>query len=503
MTHKLLVMIKIKPNMQRTNVSICGIALLSLLITGCGSSSDGGGISGTGDQAAITGNSDSDPGSTNGDTGDGSTGGNTDATTTGGTDTGDDTGNVDTGNGDTGTNNTNSGTDTGTTNPDADNSDTNTGNTGTDSNTTSTGTTNTGNSVSGGAAGLLTTATPQFSWTAVDGADAYQLVITEAEGNEITYNASTSVCAGTNCSTTPKAAFHNNSINWRVDALSGNNVLQSPASGSYSTPRSFELTPETSNPSVCTIWPSVSYDDIIVLNNIWNAGQVNSTNWTQSIGATESDTNGPIATWYYDWLGETDGDRTAVKAYPQIIYGNKLGTHVSASKERTGLPETVSGLPEFNVEFAFTETLEANVERNVALESFFHDSCNITGPCDLVDNRAYEMMIWVVNPVSNKPGTLAETGVMIDNRLWDVYIKRRTDDQVGYIAFTAQTPFTEGTLQWNRFVEYTRQYSNENSAALGIKALTPDMCMAAVEMGTELWWGKGSFTLDKFNVTRN
>jgi len=39
-----------------------------------------------------------------------------------------------------------------------------------------------------------------------------------------------------------------------------------------------------------------------VLNNIWNARAVNSTEWTQSIGATESDTGGPVASWSYDWL---------------------------------------------------------------------------------------------------------------------------------------------------------------------------------------------------------
>ena len=240
---------------------------------------------------------------------------------------------------------------------------------------------------------------------------------------------------------------------------------------------------------------------MIVLNNIWNARAVGSTAWTQKIAATESDTGGPIASWTYDWLDESDGDRTAVKAYPEIIYGNKLGTHISAPKEVTGLPETASNLPEFTVDFAFTETLVDNVERNVALESFFHSSCNITGPCDLDDNRAYETMVWVVNPESNRPGDLALTGVSIDNRLWDVYIKPRSDKK--YIAFTAQTPFTEGTLQWNRFVEWTIQWTTENSEALQINALTPNLCMAAIEMGTELWWGKGSFTLDKFEVTRS
>ena len=179
-------------------------------------------------------------------------------------------------------------------------------------------------SLSGGNAGLLQTGSPQFAWDAVEGADAYQLVLTEAEGNQITYNASTDSCAGGACSIQPTAAFHNNTISWQVDAMNGNEVLQQATVGNYSTPRSFELTPTTSNEAVCSVWPSISYNDVIVLNNIWNARAVGSTAWTQKIAATESDTGGPIASWTYDWLDESDGDRTAVKAYPEIIYGLSL-----------------------------------------------------------------------------------------------------------------------------------------------------------------------------------
>ncbi len=362
--------------------------------------------------------------------------------------------------------------------------------------------------VAGSNAGLLSSATPRFSWNAVEDADAYQLLLTEAEGNTITYDVSTASCAGTECSVTPGAAFYNNQISWQVNALINSldsedePVIQQAASGNYATPRSFDLTPVTSNEAVCSVWPSISYDDVIILNNIWNVGTVNSNAWSQKIAATADATgsSSPIASWTYDFLSETDGDRTAVKAYPEIIYGNKLGTHVSASKAETGLPETVTSLPEFTVDFAYSETFDGEVERNVALESFFHTSCDITGPCDFDDNRAYEMMVWVANPESNRPGDLALTGVSIDNRLWDVYIKPRSDKK--YIAFTAQTPFTEGTLNWNRFVEWTMQWTAENSEALQINALTPDLCMAAIEMGTELWWGKGSFTLDHFEVRR-
>jgi len=313
--------------------------------------------------------------------------------------------------------------------------------------------------------GLLTTATPEFQWDAVDGADEYRVLMTEREGNQLTYTAATDLCAGSNCSATPTAAFHDNAITWQVDALSGGQVIQSSAVGSYETPRSFILTPETSNAAACEIWPSVSYDDIILLNNIWNNGSLFSDGWTQSISANQSSNGETKPSWSYNWLSRTDGPESDVKAYPQIIYGNKLGTHVSADKSVTGLPEEASSIPEL---------------------SFFHSSCDITGPCDFEDNRAFEMMVWVENPDEKKPGDLALTGVMIDDRLWDVYIKPRSNKE--YIAFTAQTEFDGGgTLNWNRFVEWTMEWTAENHEALGIDQLSPELCMAAIEMGTELW----------------
>jgi len=165
-------------------------------------------------------------------------------------------------------------------------------------------------------------------------------------------------------------------------------------------------------------------------------------NWLQKIFVNEDNFGNVRPTWTYDWLGQFDGQEIEVKSYPEVLYGPKLGTHISGSKEETGLPEFVRDLPEFTVEYAYTET--GTAERNVALESFFHDSCDIAGPCDPVDNRAYEMMIWVENPTIRTPGKRALTGVMIDDRLWDVYIK--PDSNKHYIAFTAHNSHPTGTM---------------------------------------------------------
>ena len=89
---------------------------------------------------------------------------------------------------------------------------------------------------------------------------------------------------------------------------------------------------------------------------------------------------------------------------------------------------------------------------------------------------------------------------MIDNKLWDVYIKPRSDKK--YIAFTAQTDQSSGTLNWNRFVDWTVEWTKNNAEDLGIYQLSPDFCMGAIEIGTEVFNGNGSFTLDRYNITR-
>ena len=109
------------------------------------------------------------------------------------------------------------------------------------------------------------------------------------------------------------------------------------------------------------------------------------------------------------------------------------------------------------------------------------------------------MMIWVNNPTIRTPGSPTLTGVMIDNQLWDVYTK--PIETAPYIAFTAQNPSTSGTLNWKRFVDWTVQWTAENAEDLNIAQLKTEFHMGAIEIGTEMWWGSGTFTLNQFEVT--
>ena len=294
--------------------------------------------------------------------------------------------------------------------------------------------------------GLLDTAQPTFVWPAVANAEQYKIVVKDADGNGYartldSFAANCQTGEGS-CSATTGLAYYDNDMTWYVESTVDGNAGPVSDSFSITTPVSENLQPIKSSVSGCEGWASVAYGKYIVLNNTWNARTMNDPGWSQLINVTEN-ANGTISpAWSYDWLGQFDGDEIAVKAYPEVLYGPKLGTHVSGTKEETGLPEKVSDLPEFVVRYDYSET--GNAERNVALESFFHDSEDIRGPCDDHDNRVYEMMIWVNNPSIRTPGKLALTGVMVDNQLWNVYIKPDSDKH--YIAFTAQIPTTSCLL---------------------------------------------------------
>ncbi len=207
--------------------------------------------------------------------------------------------------------------------------------------------------------------------------------------------------------------------------------------------------------------------------------------WTQCI-RLDLIGNRPVASWTFDWLDMLDGDLEAVKSYPQVYYGRKTARSTSGSFEELGLPELVYNLPEFTVDYRWSLTGDA--ENNVALESFFHTSCEVNH-----DNKEFEMMIWVGRPKTKSSGVYLIVAT-IDGKRWEVYANPWLD--WGYISFVAEESSYSGRLNWNRFVEWSR----DNATAYGINRLRSDTCMGAIEIGTETFWGKGDFTLHQFDV---
>ena len=132
-----------------------------------------------------------------------------------------------------------------------------------------------------------------------------------------------------------------------------------------------------------------------------------------------------------------------------------------------------------------------NAERNVALESFLHTICEAED-----NNKFFEMMVWVDKPTIRTPGVLV-TSANIDGRVWDVFVNPQLS--WGYVAFVAQQPFTEATLDWNAFIDWSRF----QGPAFGVAPTGSNTCLGAVEIGTETFWGNGTFTLERFAVSVN
>lgn len=349
---------------------------------------------------------------------------------------------------------------------------------------------------------------PVYQWSAIAGAAGYRLRVEDNQGNRFSdqVTAADAGCSdeGSPCSFTPLIQMHDSKLKWRVEAIDTDNQwLSSSADVAFNTLRSLTAQPYTdldtvgAAPNPGNGWPTIDFGNLLLLDNTWNATAAGSDNWLQTVAADRQADGNIVVSWQYDWLTQTDGDEYAVKSYPQLVYGSKLGAHVSGSFEETGLPQTISLLDEFTINYRYSEA--GNAERNLAFESFFHTDCDIRGPNFDEDNRAYEMMVWIANPSIRTPGsTKAVTGVLIDNQLWDVWIKPLQDKK--YIAFTAQSELTQATLQWNRFVDWTLQWTADNFATYDITALDNNWCMSAIEFGTETWWGKGSLRLDEFSI---
>lgn len=255
--------------------------------------------------------------------------------------------------------------------------------------------------------------------------------------------------------------------------------------------------------------PGLRYGDFLVKNNAWNE-QVADGDWKQCIGLT-TNADGSVSTrWTWDWLAETDviGPVWQVRSYPEVIYGSKSAFEESGTRGRTGLPALHHELPQFQIDYSYTSentdryTKELNGstingEKNVAIESFFHTSCDIRRGSS-GSNRAFEVMLWLERGPERDPDgrTGLKTVTTIDGAQYEVWTKGEKDP--AYIAFVAVEPQSEGSIDWTAFLEWARV----NGSSYGTAAFEDDWCLANIIFGTEIWWGEGSFQLDRFDITR-
>lgn len=260
--------------------------------------------------------------------------------------------------------------------------------------------------------------------------------------------------------------------------------------------------------------PGLAYGDFLLTNNAWN-GQQSSFNWEQCIALTETTDGSILPSWEFDWGNEDDLQEGLfeweVKSFPEIIYGYKSDDEISAPCSVTGLPVRVSDLPDISIAYNYRAPVtdnrvgdkgdEANNptpvtggDRNIALESFFHSSCEIIRGDN--SNMELELMVWLEMGNERLPSGQPPVAQYTSSAglTYDVYTK--SDN---YVAYVAQNPVTADTLNWTEFVDDTRA----NAGIYGVKSLQDNWCMANVIFGSEIWWGEGNVALDYYQITSN
>ena len=262
--------------------------------------------------------------------------------------------------------------------------------------------------------------------------------------------------------------------------------------------------------------PGLGFGDFLMINNAWN-GDKSTWDWSQCISLRENSSGSVSPSWSYDWGNENDLQpgfmEWEVKSYPEILYGAKSDVQVSAPCATTGLPVIYASMPDIDISYSYRSSqtnsrvgdkgddnnfpqVVTGGDRNIAVESFLHSSCEIKRGAD--SNREFELMVWLDTGNERLPSGSPPVATYTDSsgRLYDVYVKGQADP--GYIAYVARNEVTSGTLQWDEFFADAKS----NAGTYGIKAIDENWCLANILFGSEIWWGEGGLTLDYYQITQ-
>lgn len=266
------------------------------------------------------------------------------------------------------------------------------------------------------------------------------------------------------------------------------------------------------HPDRVVSWPGLRFGDFLVINNPWNASASKYPSWYQDISLYETG-NGYGVQFDWDWGSALDTDNPFnTKSFPEVIYGTKSADERSGNFQETGLPVEIYEAPTFWIDYSFAyegrKSDSPNVggtdsEFNVAIESFYHDSCDITRNGGAEDNQIFEIMVWLKlderEPAGGGPIDVVTTS---DGRSYDVYTKHTKDNSnpvKDYIAFVAQQEQLTGTVQYSELLNIAQ----DRTAEYSLHPLKSTDCLANILMGTEIWHGGGTFNLNEYQIHRS
>ncbi|OED39861.1 hypothetical protein AB833_13320 [Chromatiales bacterium (ex Bugula neritina AB1)] len=270
--------------------------------------------------------------------------------------------------------------------------------------------------------------------------------------------------------------------------------------------------PQTVNAGRVASWPGLRYGDFLLTNNPWNASAATYEGWYQTVSLIEGANNtATVIDW--DWGASADIPEGAsafdTKSYPELIYGTKSQAERSGDYATTGLPVEIYDAPEITIDYAYNfqgrRSSSATAggtdsEFNVAIESFYHQSCDIQRTGQGTDNQVMEIMVWL-HTGDNLPSGQAPVAVKTtaDGKTFDVYVKTAgADPNPNYTAYVLRNETLSGTILYSELL----RDAQDNAGVYGTYQLKDTDCLANILIGTEIWHGAGTFTLTDYQITR-
>ncbi|MEI7694282.1 MAG: hypothetical protein WCI64_01355 [Chlorobium sp.] len=220
----------------------------------------------------------------------------------------------------------------------------------------------------------------------------------------------------------------------------------------------------------CERYASYPAQDYYLVNNIWNAEYVGK--GKQCINPPQ----GKSFSWNWDW----SANPTYVPfSYPSVIYGNKPWDPQETSAKP--LPRQMSKITQLHATHDYV--LQANGRYNVAYDLWLTEGAQATIPAIRV-----EIMVWVEAAGNVQPyGVLQEetpdywlyVGMPENERHWSCY------------SFKLKKHLVSATVDLRELIQYL----------VSKKSISPDLYLADVEFGTEIWDGKGEMKINNYQVS--
>lgn len=227
----------------------------------------------------------------------------------------------------------------------------------------------------------------------------------------------------------------------------------------------------------CDDWALIDVGEYQAQNNTWGKGTL--AGWSQCIGLGNNAGGTLIARWTWDWLNAGGN----VKAYPEIVYGQKPG----GSTTSLSLPEQLNRIETATIAYDVTSTYTGS--GNAAFDIWLTDTDNPStwGAPPIT----HEIMIWLDRYGSMAPGGAWKEKVTLDGAAYSVYVGENYGDGWRYIAFLRAEPqLGAGTLDLVAFIEYILEKG----------LVTGEEYLASIEFGNEVVSGAGETIVNKYEV---